>query len=73
MDAHVGKHILSSCILSYCQDKTVLLITHQLNVAQHADHVVVVDDGRIMEQGTFESLMTLGGFFAKLMEELSNA
>ncbi|MDQ3107380.1 MAG: ABC transporter ATP-binding protein/permease [Actinomycetota bacterium] len=47
-------------------DRTTLLITHRLAVAERADEVVMVDAGRIVEQGTHADLLAAGGAYASL-------
>ncbi|ORY43967.1 P-loop containing nucleoside triphosphate hydrolase protein [Rhizoclosmatium globosum] len=69
VDSHVGRHILEECILGYCRDKTVILVTHQLHIAHHADHIIVLDNGVISEQGTYDELMAGGAGFNSLMQE----
>ncbi|KJE88387.1 multidrug resistance-associated protein 9 [Capsaspora owczarzaki ATCC 30864] len=59
VDAHVGKHIFNECIVRSLHQKTVVLVTHQLQYLPNCDLVVVMDDGRIGEQGTFEQLMSI--------------
>ncbi|KAJ3245906.1 hypothetical protein HDU78_008242 [Chytriomyces hyalinus] len=71
VDAHVGKHLMQECILNYCKNKTVILVTHQLHVAHHADHIVVLQDGCIAEQGKYDDLMANSELFAGLMLEQS--
>jgi ABC-type multidrug transport system fused ATPase/permease subunit len=46
--------------------RTVIIIAHRLTTIQHADNIVVLDDGKLTEQGTYAELMKQGGFFATL-------
>ena len=46
--------------------KTVFFITHRLNTVKNADQIVMMHEGRIVEQGTHEQLMNLGGRYASL-------
>jgi len=48
------------------QGKTVFFITHRLGTVRRADHIVLMHQGRIAEQGTHEQLMELGGRYAAL-------
>jgi ATP-binding cassette subfamily B protein len=48
------------------EGRTVLLMTHRLRAAQVADRVVVLDAGRVVEQGRHEDLVRAGGLYARL-------
>ena len=49
--------------------RTVLMISHRLSTLGNVDDIIVLKDGRIVEQGTFKELKKLGGVFAGLLEE----
>lgn len=48
-------------------DVTRIVIAHRLSTIRQADHIIVLDSGRIAEQGTFDELSTSGGIFAELI------
>lgn len=50
------------------KDKTCFVIAHRLSTIRSADHILVLDGGRIVEQGTHDSLMQQNGFYRKLYE-----
>ena len=47
-------------------DRTTLVIAHRLSTVEHADQVLVLDGGRLVEQGTHASLLAKGGLYAHL-------
>ncbi|MGN1121974.1 MAG: ATP-binding cassette domain-containing protein, partial [Eubacteriales bacterium] len=47
---------------------TRIVIAHRLSTIRHCDRIIVLDGGRIVEDGTYEQLIRQGGFFAELVE-----
>ena len=47
-------------------DMTVVMIAHRLHTVRNANMIAVVDDGRVVEKGTHDSLLAHGGVYAKL-------
>jgi subfamily B ATP-binding cassette protein MsbA len=48
------------------QGRTTLVIAHRLSTIEHADRVVAMDQGRIVESGSHAELIARGGLYARL-------
>ena len=46
-------------------DKTTLIVTHRLSAVMHANRIIVLEDGRVIEEGTHDELVRLGGWYSE--------
>ncbi|MGN6235133.1 thiol reductant ABC exporter subunit CydD [Dyella sp.] len=66
LDAHSQREVLAA-LAHIARGRTVLLVTHRLHALNLADHVVVMDAGRVVEQGPMAQLRASSGPFAQLL------
>ncbi|XP_059490449.1 probable multidrug resistance-associated protein lethal(2)03659 [Neocloeon triangulifer] len=69
VDTHVGRHLFDDCITGFLKSKAVLLITHQLQYLTHADQILILNNGVVEAQGTYQQLQESGLDFAQLLAE----
>ena len=54
-----SEKLVQDAILKLMENRTSIVIAHRLSTIQHADFIVVIDDGMIVEQGTHEELLKI--------------
>ena len=55
------------------KDKTCFVIAHRLSTIRSADHILVLDGGQVVEQGTHNSLMAQNGVYTRLYQSQFDA
>lgn len=65
VDTHTEEEILEG-LRDYMRDRTTIMIAHRTSALASADRVVVLDGGRIVEDGTHDSLIALNGVYARV-------
>ena len=61
-----SERMVQAALASAMRDRTTLVIAHRLATVQQADRIVVIDQGRLVEQGTHEQLVAVNGLYARL-------
>ena len=59
---------IQAAMRTLMQDKTCFVIAHRLSTIRSADHILVLDGGKVVEQGTHDSLMAKRGFYYRLYQ-----
>ena len=74
VDSHVGKFIFDKVIgpQGYLKNKTRILITHKIPLLTDVDRIIVLKDGQISEQGSYDELIEAKGEFSEILNTYIN-
>ena len=53
----------------YRENRTVLMVAHRLSTVANCDRILIMDGGKIVEEGTYEDLLAAGGLFSRLVRK----
>ena len=59
---------LTAAIEALTKEKTIMMIAHRLKTVRHADNILVIDGGKIVQSGTHDELMHQGGIYRRFVE-----
>jgi ATP-binding cassette subfamily B protein IrtB len=62
-----NEHLIQEAISELTVGKTVIVIAHRLATIEHADQILVVDDGHIVQSGTHTELIEQGGLYKRFV------
>jgi len=63
-----SEQLIQASLVNLFRDRTTFVIAHRLSTITHADLIVVLQEGRIVESGTHDSLMMARGYYAEMVE-----
>lgn len=63
-----SERLIQEAIESIAKETTVIAIAHRLSTIMHADHIVVLKDGRVAEEGTYTSLTKQNTYFQRMVQ-----
>nr|QVT92336.1 ABC transporter [Salvia miltiorrhiza] len=73
VDAHTGSQLFKDCLMGILKDKTILYVTHQVEFLPAADLILVMQNGKIAQSGTFDELLKQNIGFEVLVGAHSDA
>ena len=68
VDTHTEDEILDG-LRKVMADRTTIIIAHRISTVKDADHIIVLDEGRIVEQGTHDTLIHLNGIYTEMYQQ----
>ncbi|XP_062616989.1 ATP-binding cassette sub-family C member 4-like isoform X2 [Saccostrea cucullata] len=69
VDTDVGSHLFQKCICDFLKGKTRILVTHQLQYLRSADRIIILNEGRVVNCGTYDELVKQGTEFSTILSD----
>ncbi|KAJ4894203.1 ABC transporter C family member 8 [Raphanus sativus] len=73
VDAHTAGVLFHKCVKESLREKTVILVTHQVEFLSEVDQILVMEEGRITQLGKYEELLMMGTAFKQLVNAHNDA
>ncbi|XP_020225919.1 ABC transporter C family member 8 isoform X2 [Cajanus cajan] len=67
VDAHTAAILFNDCVMTALREKTVILVTHQVEFLSEVDKILVMESGKVTQSGNYENLLTTGTAFEQLV------
>lgn len=61
------ERVIQNNMRAMCHGRTVIIIAHRLSAVRHANHIIAMDKGQIVERGSHDQLIEKGGYYAHLV------
>lgn len=62
-----SESLVQAALNQQMRNRSVLIIAHRLSTVENADSIIVIDEGRVVEEGSHGDLMRRGGLYSKLV------
>ncbi len=69
----ISERCVQRALASTLPDRTVIVVAHRLSTLLDSDRILVFDDGRVVESGTYDGLVQHGGVFTELLMSAQSA
>jgi ATP-binding cassette subfamily B protein len=68
----ITENLIQKAIGRLFEEKTVIAIAHRLSTIRHSDQILVLNQGKIVEQGSHQDLLAMAGVYASLLSDDAN-
>src|SRR6187402_78595 len=65
VDTETEEAILNN-LLEFCKDKTTIIVSHRVSSAKNADKIIILEDGKIIQEGSHNQLLNMEGYYKEL-------